>query len=157
MREVKFKRLNDDFRIIVDGVDHGLISKSGKSPCCITRIGEPFSQKWIATFLPDSKFRFDNGTKNSEIRTLEWVYLIVEEAVSVFPKNNESMKVMRERHKKEIEDFQAACEHEKISEFVPKEWAPGHIHSEVKYCLKCEKITEERTLISEQSGTITGG
>ena len=155
MREVKFKRWHEDYRIMVDGMDHGYLSRND----------ELSSGLWGARFLPDSKFRFPGGKQSSEVKPLEHVYLLVEEAVHAVPlsemektyrrlygcfrkpsnssQEDESMEAMRERHKKEIEGFQAACKHEEIGEWTPYEWAPVHRHTKVRACIRCQKIIEE--------------
>lgn len=56
----------------------------------------------------------------------------------------ETIKRMRARHEKEIDDFQSRCKHRKLSEWVPSMWAPGHQSGEVKYCLKCDKKIEHK-------------
>jgi hypothetical protein len=53
-----------------------------------------------------------------------------------------TIKQIRERHKKEIEDFQSNCRHLTISDWMPFMWAPGHYSHEVKICLRCNKIME---------------
>ena len=60
------------------------------------------------------------------------------------PENN--MKELRERHKKEIIEFQESCPHEKLSDWMPYMWAPGHFSHDVKICTRCEKTMEERGL-----------
>lgn len=54
----------------------------------------------------------------------------------------ETMKGVRERHQKEIEEFQENCPHEIISDWMQYYWAPGHYSHEVKICERCEKVME---------------
>lgn len=56
----------------------------------------------------------------------------------------ENIQQMRERHEREIKALQDACRHEKISDWMPFEWAPGHIAGEVRVCETCGKTVEER-------------
>ena len=66
----------------------------------------------------------------------------------------ENEKEMYERHKKEIEELQAQCPHTVISDWMPYEFAPGHIWSSVKVCEFCGK-TMETCLIQNTVGTTT--
>jgi len=51
----------------------------------------------------------------------------------------EDIREMRERHAREIQAFQDACEH-KESRWLPYEWAPGHISDEKHLvCCRCDK------------------
>ena len=56
---------------------------------------------------------------------------------------------IREKHKKEIEDFQNNCKHEEISDWMQYYWAVGHSLGEVKVCNVCEKIIESRGTLPE--------
>jgi len=58
------------------------------------------------------------------------------------PENN--MKEIRERHKKEIIEFQEACPHTEVSNWMPYMWAPGHFSHDVRICMRCEITMEER-------------
>ena len=51
----------------------------------------------------------------------------------------ETIKEMRERHDKEIKDFQDSCQHLETGR-MPFEWAPGHRSGDVEVCKACEKI-----------------
>jgi hypothetical protein len=55
-----------------------------------------------------------------------------------------TIKQIRERHKKEIEDFQRDCRHSVISDWMPFMWAPGHYGLDVKICNRCNKTMETR-------------
>ena len=57
---------------------------------------------------------------------------------------SESIKQMRERHKKEIEKLQSKCKHKDISDWMPYMWAPGHVGSPVRVCEYCEKVIERK-------------
>jgi hypothetical protein len=57
-----------------------------------------------------------------------------------------NIKEMRERHQKEIEDFQNNCLHIEVSDWIPYMWAPGHYGNDVKVCERCNKIMEEKKL-----------
>lgn len=46
---------------------------------------------------------------------------------------------MFDRKKKELQE---TCPHEEVSDWTPYMWAIGHFGSDVKYCLRCEKIME---------------
>lgn len=55
----------------------------------------------------------------------------------------ETIDQMRDRHKKEIEDLQDNCKHEKISGWMEEMWAPGHFSgTRVKVCEVCGKVVE---------------
>jgi len=59
------------------------------------------------------------------------------------------------KHKKEIEDLQEECKHEKISDWMDEWWAPGHsTFRQVKVCEECNKIVETRDMINLNSGII---
>ena len=51
----------------------------------------------------------------------------------------ENIEQMSKRHKKEIEQLQKSCKHEK-SERLPFMWAPGHFGNDVEICDFCGKI-----------------
>jgi len=57
----------------------------------------------------------------------------------------DTMKQVRERHVREIEDFQNNCLHTFVSEWMPYMWAPGHYSNDVKACVRCEKVMETRS------------
>ncbi len=59
----------------------------------------------------------------------------------------DEMKQIRERHKKEIDDFINGCPHTEISDWMPFMWAPGHYGPDVKICNRCYKTVEEQTMI----------
>jgi len=52
------------------------------------------------------------------------------------------MKELRERHEKEIIEFQESCPHSEISDWMPYMWAPGHYSHDVRICIRCEKTLE---------------
>jgi hypothetical protein len=56
----------------------------------------------------------------------------------------DNIEKIRKKHAKEIRDYRDRCPHEKISDWVPYIWAPGHYGDDVKYCLRCDKIMEEK-------------
>ena len=56
----------------------------------------------------------------------------------------ENFEQMKERHEKEIKELQDNCKHEKISEWMPYMYAPGHYAGEVRCCDFCSKIIEKR-------------
>ena len=75
-----------------------------------------------------------------EITLLNQIPLTAEDidwAKRQLEENIETIDVMRERHKKEIERLQAQCRHGKISECMPFAWAPGHYSHCVKICEIC--------------------
>ena len=60
----------------------------------------------------------------------------------VFPK--EDIIQMRERHKKDIEALRESCKHEKLTDWIEEQWAPGHSTGrKVKVCKYCEKVMDE--------------
>lgn len=56
----------------------------------------------------------------------------------------DNIKQVRERHEKEIENFQSNCSHSKISDWIEYHWAPGHFSHYVTVCERCGKIIEEK-------------
>jgi hypothetical protein len=54
----------------------------------------------------------------------------------------ENIDQMRSRHEKEVEDLQKGCLHDKISDWIAYQWAPGHFGNDVKVCRLCGKIVE---------------
>lgn len=57
----------------------------------------------------------------------------------------ETIDKMRDRHKKEIENLQANCKHEEISDWMEQMWAPGHFSGpRVKVCEICGKVVETK-------------
>ena len=57
-----------------------------------------------------------------------------------------TIKELREKHKKEIEEFQNKCKHPEISSWIDEWWAPGHSSGrQVKLCNICEKIIKTTT------------
>ena len=54
---------------------------------------------------------------------------------------NENIKEMKQRHKKELEELQANCKHEKISECMPIYIAHSDYGPCIKMCEFCGKIT----------------
>ena len=58
---------------------------------------------------------------------------------------------LRERHKQELEKFVEDCPHPSIGPWIPYMWAPGHAHSEVRTCERCDCIMEERSLFHTSS------
>jgi len=58
----------------------------------------------------------------------------------------ENIDRMRVRHKKEIENLQSKCKHERVSNWIPYMWAPGHMCGSVRVCEFCDKIIEEKPL-----------
>ncbi len=70
---------------------------------------------------------------------------------SVYPEDyedinfeEENIKQMRDRHKKEIEELQTSCKHERISDWLDYMWAPGHFMGKKKHCLTCDKVMESK-------------
>jgi hypothetical protein len=60
---------------------------------------------------------------------------------------------LRKKHKKEIDDLQKKCKHEKISDWLQECWAPGHLTMRsVKICLECNKIVEAQNMV--ESATV---
>ena len=55
----------------------------------------------------------------------------------------ENIKQMQERHEAEIEELQNQCKHEKVSDWMPYMWAPGHFGGDVRVCEFCG-VTVER-------------
>jgi len=55
----------------------------------------------------------------------------------------EEMDQLRKRHRKEIDDFRAACPHPKVTGWIPFMWAPGHFSHHVKICERCGDTVEE--------------
>ena len=58
----------------------------------------------------------------------------------------ETITEIRERHKREIETLQSACEHP-TSAWMPFMWAPGHFGADVKVCEVCGKILARKTKV----------
>lgn len=58
----------------------------------------------------------------------------------------DTMKEMKERHQKEIEDFQNNCPHTVLSDWMPYMWAPGHYSCDVRVCERCNKIMAEQEM-----------
>jgi len=57
-----------------------------------------------------------------------------------------TVKELRERHKKEIEDFQSRCSHPE-STWMLEAWAIGHFTGyECRDCSVCEKTLKKRRL-----------
>jgi hypothetical protein len=56
----------------------------------------------------------------------------------------EHIQALRDRHEKEIKDYQKSCQHDRVSDWTQFMWAPGHFGSDVKFCLRCDKIIEQR-------------
>ena len=54
----------------------------------------------------------------------------------------ENIIEMQKRHEKEVADLQAQCSHQKVSDWMPFMWAPGHFGADVKVCEDCGKILE---------------
>jgi len=50
-------------------------------------------------------------------------------------------KSLREDLARRLSDLQESCKHEG-SEWMPFEWAPGHLSGEVRVCTICEKVLE---------------
>lgn len=58
----------------------------------------------------------------------------------------ETIKEMRERHKREIAELQAKCPHQEVSDWVQEYWAPAHSTMfQVKVCQACGKVVGRRT------------
>ena len=55
----------------------------------------------------------------------------------------EEIDKIKERHRKEIDDFISACPHPKITGWIPFMWAPAHFSHYVKICERCGKTVEE--------------
>ena len=55
----------------------------------------------------------------------------------------ENFKKMIKRHKKEIEDLQSTCKHERRTGWMPYMWSPGHFGPDVRVCTFCSKIMEQ--------------
>jgi hypothetical protein len=57
--------------------------------------------------------------------------------------NMENFKEMAERHKREIQELQDSCKHEKISDWGDYYWAVGHAaNCQVKVCEFCGKVVK---------------
>ncbi len=59
---------------------------------------------------------------------------------------SENYEQMRDRHKKEIEELQANCKHDNVSDWIPYELSPRHIYSAVCICKFCGKIIISRNM-----------
>ena len=55
----------------------------------------------------------------------------------------ENEEQMLKRHKREIDYLQENCKHEKISDWQPYYWAPGHTMGDCRVCEICGKIMEK--------------
>jgi hypothetical protein len=54
-----------------------------------------------------------------------------------------TIKELRDKHRREIEEFQKKCKHSDISGWIDEWWAPGHsTGKQVKVCNICEKVVE---------------
>lgn len=60
---------------------------------------------------------------------------------------------MRKRHAKEIKALQAACHHKK-AEWLPYEYAPGHLMGEVLLCRRCGEYLDSRSIFAEMKTTL---
>jgi len=56
----------------------------------------------------------------------------------------EDIKEMTRRHQEEINNLQNNCSHEKVSQWMPFMWAPGHFGADVKCCEFCGKVIESQ-------------
>ena len=55
----------------------------------------------------------------------------------------ETIKEMRERHKREVEELQSKCEH-KSQKWMPYMWNLEHFFGEVLVCTICDKILHQK-------------
>jgi len=55
-----------------------------------------------------------------------------------------NIKEIRERHIKEITEFQESCPHPEVSNWMQYHWAPGHYSHDVRTCIRCGMILKER-------------
>ena len=54
---------------------------------------------------------------------------------------------MQKRHRMEIEKLQEECKHEKETDWMELQWAPGHSSGcEVRLCLDCNKEVGRREM-----------
>ncbi len=54
-----------------------------------------------------------------------------------------TVKELRDKHKKEIEEFQKKCKHPEISDWMEEWWGIEHSTGrQVKVCNICEKVME---------------
>ncbi len=59
----------------------------------------------------------------------------------------ENIKEMTERHKREIQELQDSCKHEKVSGWLDYYWAPVHSSGfQVKQCEFCGKVVQKKLL-----------
>lgn len=59
------------------------------------------------------------------------------------------------RHRQEIEQLQAGCEHGRLSGWMCEEWMPAHpMGSYVKLCLECDKVVERRWSVDMRNGAL---
>jgi len=65
-------------------------------------------------------------------------------------------KAMRARHAREIAVLQKQCKHP-TPEWMPYEWAPGHLAADVLVCRKCEKMLNEKKRNPTKYTTASGG
>jgi hypothetical protein len=67
----------------------------------------------------------------------------------------ENIKEMTERHKREIQELQDSCKHEKVSGWLDFYWAPMHSSgTQVKQCEFCGKVVQKK--ICQMTNGITG-
>ncbi len=66
----------------------------------------------------------------------------------------ETLKEMKERHKKEIDELQSACPHENSSH-MPYYWAPAHFSHYVIACDDCGMILVHLPNVPITAGTTT--
>ena len=62
-----------------------------------------------------------------------------------------SYKELKEEFEKKVELLRKNCKHEKVSDWIRYDWAPGHSLGECKICLCCEDIIEKTWESFEQS------
>jgi len=66
-----------------------------------------------------------------------------------------TVKEIREKHQKEIDDFCKECPHESISDWLPYCWAPGHCAGHIKICNRCEIMIESKNDYNQFEITVT--
>ncbi len=49
------------------------------------------------------------------------------------------------KHEQEISELRANCPHKKISDWIDRCWAPGHVYDRVKVCNECGEVLERES------------
>jgi hypothetical protein len=55
-----------------------------------------------------------------------------------------SAEQLKDKYEADLKYLQQTCKHEKISQWLPYYWAPAHYSHDVRQCVTCWKVIEER-------------